>query len=125
MSEGNADRRFTGAAQASFQALPSTFLVVGTEVSYTRVTQPTFELDPATGQPDPRTISGGLRGENGDLRAAPPGGRRALRPGGVAAGGVLRRGGRRALRLQLQLLQPQPSSPSWRRGGPGVAPAGS
>jgi iron complex outermembrane receptor protein len=61
VSEGNADA-FTGGAQTSWQALPSTFLVAGSELSFLRVTQPTFEVDLASGAPDPRTYSGGVRG---------------------------------------------------------------
>lgn len=67
VSEGNSNT-FTGAAQASWQALPSTFIVTGLEASTGVVTQPTYEVDLATGRPDLSTLSGGLLNPDGTLQ---------------------------------------------------------
>ncbi len=66
VSEGN-DDSLTAGAQLSFRPFPSIFLVAGAEVARHAVTQPTYEVDLATGLPDLATITGGLLGEDGRL----------------------------------------------------------
>jgi len=66
VSEGNSNT-LTAAAQLSWQALPSTFVVAGLEGSTGVVTQPTYEVD-RDGKPILSTLSGGIPNPDGSLQ---------------------------------------------------------
>lgn len=71
VSEGNADK-VGGELQATLALHAADTLTVGAEVTWTRVTQPTYELDLITGLADPKTVTGGIKDASGNVQPIEP-----------------------------------------------------
>lgn len=71
VSQGLADK-WGGEVQAAVQAHEKDIVTAGVEVTSATVSQPSFELDPATGQADPATIAGGAKDAQGKLLPIQP-----------------------------------------------------
>src|SRR5439155_2039678 len=71
VSEGNADK-IGGELQGTFALHSTDTLIVGAEVTWTRISQPTYELDLMTGMPDPATLSGGIKDLKGAIQPIDP-----------------------------------------------------
>lgn len=71
VSEGLADR-WGGELQGTIHAHEKDTITVGAEVTGAVVSQPSYELDPATGEPDEATLAGGLKNDRGQLLPVQP-----------------------------------------------------
>lgn len=71
VSQGLANK-FGGELQVSVQVHEKDTLTAGVEVTSATISQPSSEIDPATGLPDPATLSGGTKDASGALLPITP-----------------------------------------------------